>query len=294
MSLVITGATGHLGRLVVEQLLDAGVPAAEIVATGRAVEKIKDLADRGVQTRAVDYGDAMALGAALDGADRVLLVSLAEPGNREALHGNVIEAAREAGAGLIAYTSIINAGTLTIRLAEDHQATERLLRDSGLPYVVLRNGWYYENYTSRLPSYLAAGAVPGSAGNGRISAASRADYAAAAVRVLTSDGHAGRAYELGGDDPFTLAQLAAEISAQSGQPVRHADLPEAEYAAMLAAHGVPRLMADVVAETDSAAARGALYTGSGDLARLIGRPATTLSTAVGAGLRALNGSSNAG
>lgn len=290
MSLVITGATGQLGHLVVEQLLDAGVPAAEIVATGRAVEKMKDLADLGVQTRAVDYGDPAALRAALDGADRVLLVSLAEPGNREALHGNVIAAARDAGAGLVAYTSIINAGTLTIRLAADHQATERLLRDSGLPYVLLRNGWYYENYTSRLPSFLAAGTVPGSAGDGLISAASRADYAAAAVRVLTTEGHAGRAYELGGDEPFTLAQLAAEISAQSGQPVRYADLPEAGYAAALATHGVPRLMADVVAETDRAAARGALYTGSGDLARLIGRPATTLSAAVGAGLRALNGS----
>ena len=178
-----------------------------------------------MQTRAVDYGDPMALKAALDGADRVLLVSLAEPGHREALHGNVIGAARDAGASLIAYTSIINAGTLTIRLAEDHQATERLLRGSGLPYVLLRNGWYYENYTSRLPSFLAAGTVPGSAGEGRISAAARADYAAAAVRVLTTGGHAGRAYELGGDEPFTLAQLAAEISAQSGEPVRYAHLP---------------------------------------------------------------------
>jgi NAD(P)H dehydrogenase (quinone) len=289
MSLVITGATGQLGRLVVEQLLDAGVPAAEIVAIGRAIEKIKDLAERGVQIRAADYADPAALRAALDGASRVLLVSLAEPGNRPELHGNVIDAARDAGANLIAYTSIINAGTLTIRLAEDHQATEQLLRDSGLPYVLLRNGWYYENYTSRLPSFLAMGAVPGSAGDGRISAASRADYAAAAVRVLTTDGHAGRAYELGGDQPFTLAQLAAEISAQSGQAVRHADLPEAEYAAALAAHGLPQLMADIVAETDIAAARGALYTGSGDLARLIGRPTTTLSTAVSSGLRALNG-----
>jgi NAD(P)H dehydrogenase (quinone) len=291
MSLVITGATGQLGRLVVEQLLEAGVPAGEIVATGRSVEKIKDLAERGVQVRAADYGDPAALRAALDGADRVLLISVAEPGDREALHGNVIAAAKAAGASLIAYTSIINAGTVAIRLAEDHQATERLLRDSGLPYVLLRNGWYHENYTGRLPSFLASGTVPGSAGQGRISAAARADYAAAAVAVLTTDGHAGRAYELGGDEPFTLAELAAEISDQFGQPVRYADLPEAEYAAALAAHGVPQLMADVVAETDRAAADGALYTGSGDLARLIGRPATTLRAAVEASRRELSESS---
>jgi NAD(P)H dehydrogenase (quinone) len=288
MSVVITGATGHLGRLVVEQLLEAGVPADEIVATGRATEKIKDLAERGVRVRAVDYGDPAAVREALAGADRVLLVSLIEPGVRVTLHGHVIDAARAAGARLIAYTSIVNAGTATIGLAADHQATERLLSDSGVPSVLLRNGWYYENYTGQLPAFLAQGAIPGSAGHGQLSAASRADYAAAAVRVLTTDGHAGRAYELGGDEPFTLAQLAAEISAQSGKTVRYADLPEAEFAGVLAAHGVPQDMADMLAEVNTAVADGALYTDSGDLSRLIGRPATTLSAAVGAGLPALN------
>jgi NAD(P)H dehydrogenase (quinone) len=284
MSLVITGATGQLGRHVVEQLLDNGVPAGQITATGRATDKIKDLAERGVQVRAADFGDPAALREALDGADRLLLISGGEPAGRVAMHGNVVEAAREAGVGLVAYTGIVNSGTATFRLAEDHQATEQLLRDSGLPYVFLRNGWYYENYTAQLPAFLAQGVLPGSAGEGRISAASRADYAAAAVRVLTTDGHAGQAYELGGDEPFTLAELAAEISAQAGQPVRYVNLPEAEYAAALAAHGIPAHFAGIIAETDSAAARGALYTGRGDLARLIGRPATTLSAAVAAGL----------
>jgi NAD(P)H dehydrogenase (quinone) len=288
MPLLITGATGHLGRLIVEQLLAAGVPAGDITATGRATARIKDLADRGVQARAVDFGDPAAVRAAVAGADRVLLVSALEPGGRVALHRTVIDAARAAGTGLVAYTSIVNAATTTIRLAADHQATERLLRDSGVPYVLLRNSWYHENYTERLPAFLAQGAIPGSAGQGRISAAARADYAAAAVRVLTTDGHAGRAYELGGDQPFTLAQLAAEISAQSGQEVRYADLPEAEYAGALRAHGVPGLMADMVAETDAAAAHGALFTASGDLTALTGRPATTLSAAVGAALRALD------
>jgi NAD(P)H dehydrogenase (quinone) len=243
-----------------------------------------------VQVRAVDFGDPAAVRAAVAGADRVLLVSAMDPGARVAQHRTVIDAAREVGVGLVAYTSIVNAETTTIRLAEDHQATERLLRDSGVPFVLLRNSWYHENYTDRLPAFLAQGAIPGSAGDGRISAAARADYAAAAVRVLTTDGHAGRAYELGGDEPFTLAQLAAEISAQSGKEVRYVDLPEAGYAKALTEHGVPRLMADMVAETDAAAAHGALHTASGDLTGLTGRPATTLSAAVAAGLRALDGS----
>jgi NAD(P)H dehydrogenase (quinone) len=289
MPLLITGATGHLGRLVVEQLLAAGVPAGDITATGRATGKIKDLADRGVHVRAVDFGDPAAVRAAVAGADRVLLVSAMDPGGRVAQHRNVIEAARDAGTGLVAYTSIVNAATTTIRLAADHQATEQLLCDSGVPYALLRNSWYHENYTDRLSTFLAQGAIPGSAGEGRISAAARADYAAAAVRVLTTDGHAGQAYELGSDEPFTLAQLAAEITAQSGKEVRYVDLPEAEYAKALKEHGVPELMADMIAETDAAAAHGTLYTASGDLTALTSRPATTLSAAVGSVLSALEG-----
>jgi len=289
MPFLITGATGHLGRLVVEQLLAAGVPADDIIATGRATDKIKDLADQGVQVRAVEFGDPTAVRAAVADADRVLLVSGMDPGGRVAQHRNVIDAAREAGTSLVAYTSIVNAGTTTIRLAADHQATEQLLRDSGVPYVLLRNSWYHENYTDRLPAFLAQGAIPGSAGEGRIGAAGRADYAAAAVRVLTTDGHAGQAYELGSDEPFTLAQLAAEISAQSGKEVRYVDLPEAEYAKALKEHGVPELMADMIAETDAAAAHDTLYTASGDLNALAARPATTLSEAVSAALRALDG-----
>jgi NAD(P)H dehydrogenase (quinone) len=295
MSLLITGATGHLGRLVVEQLLAAGVPAGDIVATGRATERIKDLADRGVRVRAVDFDDPAAVRAAVAGVERLLLVSTMSLGDeRVAQHRNVIDAARDAGTSLVAYTSIINAATMTIRLAADHQATERLLRDSGVPYVLLRNGWYYENYTAQLPALLTNGVLPGSAGDGLISAAARADYAAAAVRVLTTDGHANQAYELGGDDAFTMTRLAAEISAQSGKQVRYADLPVAEYAATLAGHGVPAPLADVVAETDAAVAHGLLHTTSTDLSTLIGRPTTTLSAAVSAALRALDGNQTVG
>jgi NAD(P)H dehydrogenase (quinone) len=288
MPLLITGATGHLGRLVVEQLLTAGVPAGDIIATGRATEKIKDLADRGVQVRTVDFADPAAVRAAVAEADRVLLVSGMDLGARVAQHRNVIGAARDAGTDLVAYTSIVNAEAATITLAADHRATEQLLRGSGVPYALLRNGWYYENYTGQLPAFLAQGVIPGSAGDGRISAAARADYAAAAVRVLTTDGHAGQAYELGGDQPFTMAQLAAEVSQQSGRPVRYVNLPAAEYAKALKEHGVPAAMADIIAETDIAVAGGALYTATGDLAALTGQPAATLSAAVGAALHALD------
>ena len=290
MPLLITGATGQLGRLVVEQLLAAGMPAGDIIATGRATGKIKDLAERGVRVRAADFDDPAAVRAAVAGADRVLLVSAMDPGRRVAQHRNVIDAAREAGVGLVAYTSVVNADTATIALAADHQATEKLLRDSGVPYVLLRNSWYHENYTVRLPAFLAQGVVAGSAGDGRISAAARADYAAAAVRVLTTEGHAGQAYELGGDEPFTMAQLAAEISAQSGKEVRYVDLPQAQYVKALTEHGMPEPIAAMVAESDAAGARGALHTASGHLTALTGRPATTLSAAVAAALRALDGS----
>jgi NAD(P)H dehydrogenase (quinone) len=289
MSLVITGATGHLGRLVVERLLETGVPGGEIVAAGRATGKLKDLADRGVQVRAIDYDDPASLPAAFDGASAVLLVSGSEPGKRLSQHTNAIEAVRQAGVGLLAYTSIVNADTTTMRLAEEHQATEALVRASGIPFVLLRNSWYFENYFAQLPVILQYGTLTGSAGNGRVSAATRADYAAAAATVLTTDGHAGRAYELGGDEAFTLAELAAEIGAQAGQDVRYQDLPEEAYAQVLVGAGVPEPVAAILADSDRGLARGDLYTGSGDLRRLIGRPTTSLRDAVAAAFGELRG-----
>src|SRR6266700_2303665 len=203
MSYVITGATGHLGWLVVRDLLRQGVP-------GRDITKVKDLADRGVRVLAIDYDDPASLDAAFRGADRVLLISASEPGRRAEQHGNAIDAAARSGAGLLAYTSIANAGTTTMRLAAEHQVTEAALRGSGLNYALLRNSWYFENYTAQIPAILQRGSLAGSAGDGRVSAATRADYAAAAAAVLAGDGHEspgdgheGRAYELGGDEAFT-------------------------------------------------------------------------------------------
>lgn len=285
MSYVVTGATGHLGRLVIDGLLDRGVPAGGIIAAGRDITKIKDLADRGVRVLAIDYDDPASLDAAFRGADRILLVSASEPGRRAQQHRNAIDAAERAGAGLLAYTSIANAGTTTLRLAAEHQATEAALRASGVSYVLLRNSWYIENYTAQLPAILEQGSLAGSAGDGRVSAATRADYAAAAAAVLAGDGHDGQVYELGGDDAFTLAELAAEIGAQAGQPVSYLDLPEDEYARLLTSAGLPEAVAVTLADADRGLARGDLYVGSGDLSRLIGRPTTTLRDAVASALR---------
>ena len=284
MSVVVTGATGHLGRLVVESLLGQGVPARDITAAGRDTTKVKDLADHGVPVRAIDYDDPATLDDAFRGAGKILLISASVPGQRARQHGHAIDAARRAGAGLLAYTSIVNADTTSLRLAAEHQATEAVLRASGLPYVLLRNSWYTENYTAQIPAILQRGSLPGSAGEGRVSAATPADYAAAAAAVLASDGHAGRVYELGGDQAFTLAELAAEISAQSAQPVSYRDLPEAEYAQLLTSAGVPSRPLRS-SPTRTAAWPAATFMSAAATSRqLTGRPTTSLHDAVAAAL----------
>ncbi|MDQ1677927.1 MAG: hypothetical protein QOC93_3071 [Actinomycetota bacterium] len=285
MTIVVTGATGQLGRLVVESLLDRGVPAAEIVAAGRSTDKIADLADRGVRVRRIDFTDPATLAEAFAGADRVLLVSSSEVGRRAEQHRNAIDAAREAGVTLLAYTSIAQAETTTMLLAAEHQATETYLRESGVPFTLLRNGWYLENYTAQLPVAREHGAILGSAGEGRVSAATRADYAAAAAAVLTGEGHEGKAYELGGDHSFTLPELAAEITRQTGTEVAYRDLPVEEYTQVLVGAGLPEQAAAVFADSDRGIARGELLVESGDLSRLAGRPTTSLTDGLAAALR---------
>lgn len=282
--IVVTGATGHLGRLVVEALLDRGVAAQTIVAAGRSTDKIKDLADRGVQIRSIDYNDPATAREAFAGAEKVLLVSGSEMGQRTAQHQNVIDAAQATGVGLLVYTSLANADSTTMGLAAEHQATETALRASGVPFTLLRNSWYLENYTEQIGTYLQHGVVAGSAGDGRISAATRADYAAAAAAALSADGQEGRVYELGGDQAFTMTELASEISAATGREVTYQDLPVREYTQVLVAAGLPEPVAAVVAESDRAIAQGDLHVTSGDLSRLIGRPTTSLTDAVAAAL----------
>ncbi|MFH8935186.1 SDR family oxidoreductase [Streptomyces griseosporeus] len=285
MPIVVTGATGQLGRLTVEALLRRGIPAADIIATGRDIAGIKDLTDRGITVRRADFTDTDGLAEAFAGADRLLLISASVPvGERVANHRRVIDAAASAGVSLVAYTSTTHADTATTVIGATHGETEAYLRDRGIPSVLLRNGWYLENYTSQLPQILQNGAVVGAAGEGRISAASRADYAEAAAAVLTAEGHTGAVYELGGDESFTLTELAAAISAAVGKQVTYADLPVADFAQVLASAGLPAELAEVLADADRGMNRGEMYTDSGDLRRLIGRPPVTLAEALAAAL----------
>ncbi|MGW2825759.1 SDR family oxidoreductase [Streptomyces sp. NPDC001443] len=283
MSIVVTGATGQLGRLTVEALLRRGIPAADIIATGRDIAGIKDLADRGVTVRRADFADTDSLAEAFAGANRLLLISASVPVHeRVANHRRVIDAAVAAGVSLVAYTSTTHADTATTIIGATHGETEEYLRDREIPRVLLRNGWYLENYTSQLPQILQNGAVVGAAGEGRISAASRSDYAEAAAVVLTTEGHTGAVYELGGDESFTLAELAAAISAATGEQVGCADLPVTEFAQALTAAGLPAELAEVLADADLGMSRGEMYTDSGDLRRLIGRRPVTLDEALAA------------
>ncbi|PWR24090.1 NAD(P)-dependent oxidoreductase [Zavarzinia compransoris] len=284
--MVVTGATGQLGRLVVEQLR-AAAPGAHIVALARKPESAADLAAQGVEVRAADYAKPETLAAAFAEADKVLLISSSEVGQRFPQHRNVIEAAKAAGVKLLAYTSLLRADVSPMNLAVEHRQTEDLLRTSGLPHAVLRNGWYTENYIAGLGTALEHGAVLGAAGSGRISSAARADYAAAAVAVLTAAAdQAGKVYELAGDTSYTLADYAAEIARQSGKPVVYNDLPEAAYRDILLGAGLPDFLADLLAESDAKAAGGALYDAGGALGRLIGRPTTPLAASVAAALAA--------
>lgn len=282
--IVVTGATGQLGRRVITALLERGAPAGGIIAAVRDPGRAADLADRGVTVREADYDRPETLGPALAGAHRLLLISGSEVGRRAWQHAAVVAAAQQAGVELLAYTSILHADTSQMLLAEEHRATEELIRDSGLPHVLLRNGWYLENYTTGLRPALERGVILGAAGDGRISAASRADFAAAAAATLTADHPGDTVYELGGDSAFTMAEFAAEVSRQSGVPVVYRDLPVDEYRAALVEAGLPDEVATTLADSDAGVARGELATDSGHLRALIGRPTTTLAQAVAAGL----------
>lgn len=287
MSIVITGATGHLGRLVVEALLARSVPAESIVAVGRSTGKLADFAGRGVQVRKMDYDDAVSVAQALKGADKVLLISGSAVGKRLEQHRVVIGAAKAEGVKLLAYTSIANAGTSAMKLAAEHLATEKLLEESGLPVTILRNSWYIENYTTQVPSYLEYGAVTGSAGEGRVSGATRADYAEAAAAVLLADGQAGKIFELGNDQPFTLAELATEVGSAAGTDISYRNMPAAEFAELLGNAGVPGPFADILADSDLGIARGDLSVRGGDLSTLLGRPTTTMQQAIRAAVASL-------
>jgi NAD(P)H dehydrogenase (quinone) len=283
--IAVTGATGQLGRLVVEALLGRGVPAGRVVAAVRDPEKAAGLAARGVQVRRADYAQPETLDAAFEGVGRLLLVSGNEVGRRVPQHGNVVRAAKRAGVELLAYTSILRADTSNMILAGEHKETEAFIRDSGLPYTLLRNGWYFENYNGPIKQALAHGAILGSAGEGRVSAAARADYAEAAAAVLTGGGHANKVYELAGDTGFTYGELAAEVASQAGREVVYQDVPAEKYAEALVGFGLPEPLARALADSDLGIMRGELFDEGGGLRTLIGRPTTTLADAVAGALK---------
>lgn len=277
--IVITGASGQLGRLVIAELLKK-VPPAEIVAAVRNPAKISDLAARGVLVRVADYAQPSTLDAAFRGADQLLLISSNEVGQRVPQHRNAIDAAKRAGVGLVVYTSILRADSSPLALAAEHRETETLLKASGLPHVLLRNGWYTENYVASAPAALQHGVFIGSAGEGRIASAARADYAAAAATVLTSDNQAGKVYELAGDEAYTLSELAAEITRQSGKTVIYQNMPEAALKGALLGAGLPEPIAGLLAQSDVGASKGGLFDVGHQLSQLIGRPTTPLASLV--------------
>lgn len=283
MSIVVTGATGHLGRLVIDGLLER-VPAGEIAAVVRDEAKAADLAARGVELRVADYNHPGSLKAAFGAGDKVLLISGSEVGRRAAQHQAVIDAAKEAGVALLAYTGVLGGPKADLKLADEHKYTEQAILDSGLPYVFLRNGWYSEVYTENMAQPLATGTVVGSAGEGRIASAARADYAAAAVAVLTGEGHENKAYELAGDVTYSPSEYAAELARQSGKPVSYANLPADQHLALLTGAGVPDGFAEILVDVDAAISRGLLAGPGPDLSRLIGRPTTPIADSIAAGL----------
>lgn len=276
----ITGATGHLGRIVIDKL-KGRMPEKSIVALVRSPEKATDMV---VEAREFDYTRPENLPDALKDIDNLLLISGSEVGQRARQHYNVIQAAKLSGVKWIVYTSILHADTSPISLAREHYETEKALKISGIPHTILRNGWYTENYTGSIKGALKAGAFMGSAGEGKISSAAREDYAEAAVAVLTQPDQQGKIYELAGDEAFTLSDLAAEISRQTGKKIPYRNLPENEYSDILESFGMPKSMAREIAGWDVSVSKGALYDDSRQLSKLIGRPTTSMSRMVGEAL----------
>ncbi|TYC52252.1 SDR family oxidoreductase [Rhodobacterales bacterium] len=273
--IAVTGANGQLGRLVLKHL--ANRTEVAIRALVRSPENAQDIATARISVERADYDDPASLPTALEGVDRLLLISGSEVGKRVPQHKAVIDAAVAAGVSFIAYTSILNLPTSSLLLAKEHAATEKLIEDSGLPYIFLRNGWYLENFSGTIAGALAQGAVAGASGDGRFAAAPRDDYAEAAAAVLTSGEHTSHALELGGHPAFSLADLAAELSRQTGKDIPFVNLPEETYTGVLVQAGLPEAFAQILADSDRGAADGELETSSHDLKTLIGRPTGTLS-----------------
>lgn len=273
MTILVTATSGPFGRLVVQSLLASGVPANQIRAGARTVEKAADL---GVEVVHLDYSDPASLGTALVGVDSLLLVSGSEVGQRFAQHSSVIDAAKAAGVSRVVYTSAPAATTSALILAPEHKATEEYLHASGVPFTVLRNGWYNENYLQTAQQAVATGTLASSVGDGRVASAARADYADAAAVVLVGEGHEGRTYELSGDYAWTHGELAEVISEVSGTSVTYAALSPEDYTAALESAGLDEGTIGFIVGMDANIRDGLLAVTTGELASLIGRPTTPI------------------
>lgn len=276
MRIAVTGATGHLGGLVIESLLNKSVEASDIVAIVRNEEKAKDLAARGINIAVATYDDEAALKAALNGVDRLVFVSASEVGKRVEQHSNIIAAAKEAGVSFIAYTSLLNLDSSELFLAPEHQATEKMLAESGIEHANLRNGWYWENYAAALETGKAMGKFFSAAGEAKVAGAARKDFAEAAAVVVTTDGHAGKTYELAGGPALTYPEIAAQVGEVLGTDVEYVNLTVEEYEKSLLDAGLPADFDAGLAGADPVIEKGALYSESTDLQDLIGRPASTV------------------
>jgi len=281
--IVVTGATGQLGRLVIKFLLQK-IAASEIIAVVRNPEKAKDLANLGLHIRQADYNQPSTLAKAFKGAEKLLLISSSEVGSRISQHLAVIDAAKQCGLKLMAYTSILKADSSPLALASEHLETEKALNASGIPFVLLRNGWYTENYAASIQAAITHNAFIGSAGDGKIASAAREDYAEAAATVLLNPPKSGTVYELAGDDPYTLSEFAKEIAKQSGKDVSYVNLPQADFASTLEGAGLPKPFADLLADSDVGASKGGLFDDGHQLSNLIGRSTTPYSAVISASL----------
>jgi len=277
--IAVTGANGHLGKLVIEGLIER-VPANQVIAAVRTPERASLFERLGVQVRTADYSRPETLSTSLRGVKRILLISAADVSERFNLHKAVIDAAKKEGTELFVYTSLLRADSSELFLAREHKQTEDYIRASGLPFVFLRNGWYLENHTSGLASAAEQGELLGSSSGARFASASRADYSAAATVALTQVDSAGKTYELAGDRSFSMAELAKEVSTQIGRDIPYRNLSANDYAAILLRSGVPQMTVDVIVDANTKSIRGDLDSTSRDLSQLIGRRTTTLSDAV--------------
>lgn len=274
--IALTGASGQLGHLVIEELVNEGIPLNEIMAVARSTDKLANLQEKGLNVRYADYEKPETIKKALNGATRLLLISASEVGKRFKQHKNVIDMAKESTVEFIAYTSILKADSSPLSLAKEHRETEDYLKSASIPYTFLRNGWYSENYTQFIGAALEFGHVSGCAGDAKFSCAERRDYALAAAKVLASKNHAGKTYELAGDTAFKLSDFAKMISEQAGRNISYENISQDEFAALMQKAGLPPLLAKALADAEIGASKGALFDDSKQLSSLIGRPTTPI------------------